>query len=116
VPPAGHRPPTIAITSPANGATFDHPKRIVIIAEAADIDGTMARVDFFKGGAATSPDKDWRVWLGQAARAPYSVAWDYDPSLEHDPAGGTFILTARATDHLGAAAEHSVSITIRNGE
>jgi hypothetical protein len=44
------------------------------------------------------------------------VVWDYDPTLEHDPAGGTFILTARATDNLGAVAEHSVSITIRNGQ
>jgi hypothetical protein len=114
VPPAGDRPPTIAITSPANGATFDHPKRIVIVAEAADIDGTVTRVDFFKGGAATSQDRDWLVWLGQVARAPNSVVWDYDPSLEYDPAGGTFILTARATDDLGAAAEHSVSIAIRD--
>jgi PKD repeat protein len=114
-PPAADRPPTVAITSPANGATFDHPKRIVVAAEAADMDGSVKRVDFFKGGA-TSRNGAWRVWLGQVARAPYSVVWDYDRALEYDPAGGTFILTARATDDLGATAEHSVTITIRSGE
>ena len=113
-PPPSDRPPTVKITGPASGAVLDRPRRIVLSAEASDPDGEVARVDFFKG-AGTSQDGAWRVWLGQAARAPYSAAWDYDPTLEYDPAGGTFILTARATDDRGAVAEDSVTIKITSG-
>lgn len=111
MPPPSNRPPTVRITSPANGATFANPKRITITADAADRGGTVARVDFYRGGR-DSPDGAWRVWLGQACRAPYAVTWEYDPSLEYDPAGGTLILTARATDNRGAVREHSVTITV----
>src|SRR5262245_56406234 len=41
--------PTVSITSPANNATFNVPANITISANAADSDGTIARVEFFNG-------------------------------------------------------------------
>src|SRR5436190_1262723 len=44
---AANQIPTVAITRPADGATFTAPASITVTAAASDADGTIARVDFY---------------------------------------------------------------------
>lgn len=78
-------PPKVEVTNPRNETIFDAPANIEIRAEAADSDGRIARVEFFSG------DKS----LGTDATAPFSITWS-------GVAAGSYALTAKATDNLGA--------------
>jgi hypothetical protein len=82
---AQNQPPSVSLTSPANGATFTAPATITISATASDADGTVARVDFYQGA----------TLIGSDATAPYSITWSNAPA-------GSYSLTARATDDDGA--------------
>jgi regulation of enolase protein 1 (concanavalin A-like superfamily) len=89
--------PAVALTTPANGATFTAPATMTVGATASDTDGTIARVDFYQG----------TTLIGSDATSPYSVTWS-------NVAAGTYALTARATDNAGAAttsAARSVTVT-----
>lgn len=79
-------PPTVALTAPVNGASFLEPATIWLTAEAADADGTIAKVEFFNGA----------VKLGEDSTAPYTFEWS-------GVAAGPYSLTARATDNLTAS-------------
>ena len=79
-------PPTVTLTQPANGASFTAPATVSLAATASDADGTVARVEFFNGAAK----------LGEDTTAPYSFTWG-------GVAAGTYTVTARATDDLGAS-------------
>ncbi|MGE5598653.1 MAG: glycoside hydrolase family 48 protein, partial [Bacteroidota bacterium] len=78
-------PPTCSITSPADGATYSAPAEIVIAAAASDSDGTVSKVEFFNGATK----------LGEDASPPYQYEW-------RDVPAGSYTLTARAIDNLGA--------------
>lgn len=78
-------PPTVALTAPANGATFNAGANITVSANAADANGTVTQVQFFRG--ATS--------LGTDTTSPYSVTWT-------NAAAGNYAITAVATDNAGA--------------
>ena len=41
--------PSVSITSPTNNASFSMPASMTINATAADTDGTIAKVDFYRG-------------------------------------------------------------------
>jgi hypothetical protein len=82
----GNAPPTVTLTAPATGATYAAPATINFAASAADSDGTVDRVDFYSG----------TTLLGTDTTAPYAFSWA-------DVAAGTYTLTARAVDNLGAA-------------
>jgi hypothetical protein len=73
--PSGRRtrPPTAAITSPANGAGFSDPASIPIVATAADADGTVAAVAFYDGAAL----------LGTLSAPPYTFNWSNPPAGAH---------------------------------
>lgn len=58
-------PPTITITSPADGASVPFGETITISAEAADSDGAIRRVEFYADGALLVYD----------VVAPYTVDW-----------------------------------------
>jgi len=91
-----NQPPTAAITAPANGATFTAGANITLTANASDSDGTVAKVEFFRG--ATS--------LGSKTSAPWFVVWSNAPA-------GSYVLTAIATDNAGASTTSSaVNITV----
>ena len=81
----GSSPPTVTLTQPANGANFTAPATVGLAATASDTDGTVARVEFFNGA----------VEVGEDTTAPYSFSWG-------GVAVGTYTVTARATDNLGA--------------
>ncbi len=77
--------PAVSITSPTNNSSFPAPTNLTISATASDGDGTITKVDFFAGS----------VLLGTDTTSPYSIVWSNAPV-------GTYGLTARATDDLGA--------------
>ncbi|MGH8044696.1 MAG: Ig-like domain-containing protein, partial [Stenotrophomonas sp.] len=55
--------PSVSLTSPANGASFAAGSTITVSANASDADGTVSKVEFFRGGTS----------LGIDTSAPYSV-------------------------------------------
>ncbi|HUR47685.1 MAG TPA: FG-GAP-like repeat-containing protein, partial [Candidatus Saccharimonadales bacterium] len=93
-PPPANLPPTVSITSPAGGSTYFAPATIPITATAADSDGSIAYVSFFSGA----------TLLGTISNAPYTLTWTNVPV-------GTFTLTAKASDNLGAVTT-SAGITV----
>jgi len=78
-------PPTVAITRPADGATFTSPASVTIQAAASDADGTVVKVEFFDGTNS----------LGSVTAPPYTKTVTLYP--------GTHSLTTVATDNAGAA-------------
>ena len=94
--PAVNQPPTVSLTSPANGATYTAPATVAISATASDTDGTIAKVDFFAG----------TTLVGTDTTSPYSITWN-------NVGAGTYSLTAVATDNGGATSTSAaVSITV----
>ena len=89
--------PLVSLTSPSNGAVFTAPATIAMSANASDADGTVASVEFRTGS----------TLLGSDGSVPFGVTWSGVPA-------GTYILTARAIDNLGASttsAPITVSVT-----
>ena len=82
--------PTVSLTAPANNATFTAPATINLAANAADSDG-IARVEFYQG----------TTKLGEDTSSPYQFAWT-------NVVAGTYSLTARAFDNLGASTNSAV--------
>jgi predicted phage tail protein len=78
-------PPSVSLTAPAAGASYLAPATISIAANASDTDGSVTAVEFFNG----------TTKLGEDTSAPYSYDWTNVPA-------GTYSVTARATDNLGA--------------
>jgi len=83
-------PPTVSIISPSNGQNININTAITITANAADIDGTVASVQFYENG----------VSVGTVTSAPYQVSWT--PAVE-----GSVAITAVATDNKGATTTSS---------
>jgi len=102
-PSAPDQPPSIALTSPTDGAAFGEPASILLEASASDTDGAIARVDFYAGSTI----------VGTATAAPYAVEWN-------DARAGMYSITAVATDNAGlesrsTAARISVTSAGTNG-
>jgi beta-glucanase (GH16 family) len=77
----GNVPPSVSITSPANGTFFAPGDNVTIKAQASDPDGTVVKVEFFEG----------TNLLGEDLTAPYTYTWNSIPE-------GTYVFRARATD------------------
>src|SRR5688572_7320185 len=82
---AVNTPPTVSITSPTNGASFEGPTNLTVTATAEDSGGSIARVEFFNGSTS----------IGIDTSSPYSVSATFGL--------GTHVLTAIATDNLNTA-------------
>jgi uncharacterized protein YhjY with autotransporter beta-barrel domain len=91
---AANQPPTVALTSPANNATFTAPANVTLQANAADPDGTIQFVEFEVNGTVANRD----------TTAPYS----FDLT---NLAAGTYNVRAIATDN-GTPALSATSATI----
>jgi subtilisin family serine protease len=89
--------PTVTLTSPTNGETFAAGAAIPLEAAATDSDGSVSRVDFHANGQVVGTDT-------VASSGVFSLTWE--PAV-----GGTYSLTAVATDDRGAIATSS-AITI----
>jgi hypothetical protein len=89
--------PSVNINSPADGEVFAPGSVILVGADAADSDGTIAKVEFFANDAK----------LGESTASPYSFNWTNAPV-------GSYTLTARATDNVGGSATSApVRIEVR---
>ncbi|HEY7113574.1 MAG TPA: S8 family serine peptidase [Thermoanaerobaculia bacterium] len=88
-------PPSVTLTSPADGAVFAAPGLIPLAASASD-DGVVARVDFYAGGTRIAAD----------IAPPFTFDWT-------GAAAGSYELTAVATDDQGRSTSSApVSITV----
>lgn len=96
--------PTCSITSPSDGSIQQPPTTISVQVNAADSDGTIAKVEFFNGASK----------LGEDTTAPYEYVWN-------GVTAGKYILTAKATDDKGAwtlskVITVTVSATVKIGD
>jgi plastocyanin len=97
VQPAQNQAPTVNLTSPGNGATFNSGDSITISANASDPDGSIAKVEFFDGGNL----------IGSVPSAQGSISVTL--------AAGQHTLSAKATDNSGATASSgTVTITVNS--
>ena len=78
-------PPKVLITSPRDGASAAAGTDVALVAEAADPDGSIKRVEFFLGDRLLAGDET----------SPYAFTLK-------NATGGTYTVTAKATDDRGA--------------
>jgi hypothetical protein len=84
--------PTVTLTSPVSGSSFTTPGSIVLSATAADADGSISKVEFYNGATLLNSD----------LLAPFTFTWS-------NVLAGTYAITARAYDNLGASKTSAVS-------
>lgn len=84
--------PTVSLTAPLNGVNRPALSDVMLSADAADSDGSVARVEFFEG----------LNKLGESAAPPFAFTWPSVPI-------GSYSLTAVATDNLN---ESTVSAAV----
>jgi RHS repeat-associated protein len=91
---AANIPPSVSISSPANGsnALAGHP--VTISASASDSDGTVTKVEFYVNGSK----------IGEKTSSPFNFVWS-------GGAVGTYSLTAVATDNENASTT-SAAVTL----
>src|SRR4029078_9027522 len=73
--------PAISLSAPDNNSVFPAPANINLAVKVSDVDGSIARVEYFQGV----------TLIGTAASAPYSFNWTNVPA-------GRYSVTAKATD------------------
>ena len=88
-------PPTIAFTTPVDGASFVAPATISMVALASDNDGSVAEVMFSANGAL----------VDRVTTSPYAATLD-------NLGPGNYTLEAAAFDNLDAMSSTSVHVTI----
>ncbi len=89
-------PPSVQITSPADGSIFIAGNSITVTANALDDDGNVVKVEFFNND----------IFLSEDISSPFNFTIT-------NAQEGSYILTARATDNLGAVTVSSaVNITV----
>ena len=81
-----NKPPTVTITNPVVGNSYDAGKKVNFQVQASDEDGTILKVEFFEKGNK----------LGEVFTAPYIF-------IASNVEAGTYMLTAKATDNAGAS-------------
>ncbi|WP_394203447.1 glycosyl hydrolase family 18 protein [Shewanella waksmanii] len=85
---AANQPPQVSLTAPLDGFNLPINALVNLSAEASDIDGEVASVDFYANGALIATDTS----------APYTAT--YDANIE-----GDLIFTSEATDNQGASTQ-----------
>jgi hypothetical protein len=95
---AGNTLPFVALASPPDRASFDS-SGMVLTANAADSDGTIAFVEFYDG-----TNK-----LAEADESPYSIPWT-------NPPPGIHLLSARAIDNSGGVSTSATNLVYVNGD
>jgi hypothetical protein len=84
--PGVNGPPSVSMTSPADGANYLAPATIALSATASDSDGSVTQVAFYAGSSLLVTD----------TASPYTFSWSNVPV-------GNYSLTAVATDNSGAS-------------
>lgn len=78
--------PSVTLTNPAPNSVFTAPATVAVSASASDIDGSVARVEFYSGDKLLLTD----------TTAPYSANWSSLPA-------GVYTVYARVYDNQGAS-------------
>jgi hypothetical protein len=87
--------PTVALTAPANGASYTLPATVNFAATASDSDGSIAKVEFYVDGNK----------VGEDTSAPYTFAWT--------ATGGVHTCTAVAIDNaLGITTSAPITVLV----
>ncbi len=94
---APNQPPTVSLSSPAQGSPFTAPAAITFSAVAGDSDGSVVRVDFYSGPQLIRSDTS----------SPFSASWTNVPA-------GTYSLRAVATDDAGVTTTSSAIDVVVN--
>ena len=98
---AANKAPTVALTQPANGSVFSAGSPIQLAASASDADGTIAKVEFYRGGT---------TLIGTVTNSPYQYLWT-------SATAGSYSLTAKAYDNRnGTAVSTAVTISVVNNQ
>jgi hypothetical protein len=84
--PGANNPPIISLVEPAENAKFAAGSGIMLSANATDLDGSVAKVEFFDGS----------TLVGESASNPFSINWNGANVGHH-------IVSARATDDQNAS-------------
>ncbi len=103
---SGNLPPSVKFQSPENKATFSRGSEIGVIADASDIDGSIASVALFVNGKL----------IRDEGEAPYEWGVANEGESDADLAAlpeGEHVLTIVATDDSGLSAETSILIIIK---
>ena len=96
--PCTNKAPSVSLASPLAGSILQAGSTVTLSADAADVDGSVAQVEFFANG----------VLVGSASAAPFSVQWTPQP--------GNYVLTAVATDNAGDRTTSSQAAIIANAQ
>ena len=88
-------PPTVALSVPANGSIYASPASIVVTATASDADGSVARVEVYRGTAL----------IATLTATPYTVT-------DTVATAGTYSYTAKAYDD-GGGVTTSTAVSVR---
>jgi len=109
-------PPRVALVNPPDGAVFEAPADILLVANASDVDGWVHTVEFFEGtnslgivtnnpllldptraaGDSFGTADNFEIELIVRPINPFQLKWPDVPA-------GHYVLTAVATDNQGAA-------------
>jgi len=87
--------PTITLATPT--VSGNAPATVNLSATAADVDGSIIKVEFFNGATLLNTDLS----------SPYSFSWT-------NVAAGTYSITAKATDNLNAVTTSSIRVVTVN--
>jgi len=91
-------PPTVTLTAPTAAFSGMAPATVSFAADASDADGSITKVEFFQGTTKVGEDT--------TGPSPYTFEWT-------GVAVGTYSLTAKATDNVGATTTSAaVNITV----
>ena len=86
----------MSISSPTSGTNYTAPATVTITASGTDTDGWVTKVELFQGAAK----------LGESNSSTINFAWN-------NVATGSYLLTAKATDNMGAVTiSPAVNITV----
>lgn len=100
-------PPFVRISTPADGTVFPAPANVPICADAYDVDGFVATVEFFAGTNSIGIRTNNPMSTGPMN--PFCLVWSNVPP-------GEYVLTAKATDNGGLSTlSDPVHISVREG-
>ncbi|MCU7550615.1 right-handed parallel beta-helix repeat-containing protein [Chitinophagaceae bacterium LB-8] len=89
--------PTVSLSSPTASATYTAPASVRLTATATDADGSISKVEFYKGSTLINTEN----------LAPYDWTWT-------NVAAGTYTITAKAYDNSGNVTTSApVTITVK---
>jgi hypothetical protein len=92
-------PPTVTLTAPVNNSKYTAPATINLAATASDSDGSVTKVEFYRGGTTK---------IATVTTPPYTYSWT-------NVAAGSYSLTAKATDDKGAVTTSTaVNVSVNN--